>query len=191
MAKLTNFHLPGRVEPPLPGWFGLVDQTISSYLPEAIEARYVDRDELTLRIRPAYLLNLAQALRDDPYLRFEVCSSVSGVHYPHQFGAELHVVYHLLSITHIRRLRLEVAVPETNPHLPSVTRVWPMANYHERETYDMFGVIFDDHPALTRILMPDDWVGHPQRKDYPLSGVNVQFKGVQTAPIEERLGDAR
>ncbi|TFJ95429.1 methionine sulfoxide reductase [Platysternon megacephalum] len=96
--------------------------------------------------------------------------SVSGVHYPHHVGAELHVVYQLLSYTHNRRISLEVTCPDADPHVPSVVSVYPMADYHERETWDMFGVIFDGHPSLTRILMPDDWQGHPQRKDYPLGG---------------------
>jgi len=186
-----QYDMPGQVSPPLEGWYAVVDQAIGAKLPDAIEARFVDRDELTLRVRRESLPDLAQMLRDDPYLRFEVCGSVSGVHYPAQVGAELHVVYHLLSITHNRRLRLEVAVAETDPHVPSVTKVWPMANWHERETYDMFGVIFDGHPALARILMPDDWVGWPQRKDYPLGGVPVQFKGARTPPPDQRRSYAR
>lgn len=191
-ANLTRqFDMPGLVAPPLDDWFGVVDSVITAQLHEAIEARFVDRGELTLRVRPAYIGLLARLLRDDPYLRFEICSSVSGVHYPMQEGSELHAVYHLLSITHNRRLRLEVAVPNDNPHIPSVTGTWPMANYHERETYDMFGIIFDGHPSLTRIMMPDDWVGHPQRKDYPLGGVEVQFKGARVPPADQRRSYAR
>jgi len=186
-----QYDMPGVTAPPLAGWHGMVDQAIGAKLPGAVEARFVDRDELTLRIRRESLLALAGLLRDDPYLRFEVCSSVSGVHYPAQTGAELHAVYHLLSITHNRRVRLEVAVPEADPHVPSVTRVWPMADWHERETYDMFGIVFDGHPGLTRILMPDDWVGWPQRKDYPLGGIDVQFKGARTAPADQRRSYAR
>ena len=186
-----EFDMPGRTEPPMEGWFGLVDATIGDHLPDAVVARFVDRDELTLQVRATSLVALARLLRDDPYLRFEVCVSVSGAHYPMQTGAQLHAVYHLLSMTHNRRLRLEVAVPDANPHVPSVTGTWPMANYHERETYDMFGIVFDGHPALTRILMPDDWVGHPQRKDYPLGGVDIQFKGASVPPPETRRSYAR
>ena len=188
---VREFDMPGLVAPPLDDWFGLVDDIIAGHLPGAVVARFVDRGELTLQIARDDMPALAALLRDDPYLRFEVCASVSGVHYPLQVGAELHVVYHLLSITHNRRLRLEVAVPETDPHVPSVTRTWPMANYHERETYDMFGVIFDGHPGLTRILMPDDWVGYPQRKDYALGGIDVQFKGAKVAPPDKRRSYAR
>lgn len=116
--------------------------------------------------------------------------SVSGVHYPpDHVGHELHVVYSLQSYTHRHRIRLEVMVPpDDNPHVPSVVPTYPpAADWHERETWDMFGVIFDGHPALTRILMPDDWYGHPQRKDYPLGGIPpVEYKGATIAPPDER-----
>jgi NADH-quinone oxidoreductase subunit C len=124
-------------------------------------------------------------LRDDPALRFELCSSVSGVDY---LGTpdRLHSVYHLTSMTYRRRLRLEVSTSVEDPHVPSVTSVYPTADWHEREAYDMFGIVYDGHPALTRILMPDDWEGHPQRKDYPLGGVPVQYKGATIPPPDER-----
>jgi NADH-quinone oxidoreductase subunit C len=77
-------------------------------------------------------------------------------------------------------------VSDTDPHLPSVTSVYPGANWHERETYDFFGIVFDGHPGLTRIEMPDDWPGHPQRKDYPLGGVPVDYKGAKIPPPDER-----
>ena len=115
-----------------------------------------------------------------------MCASISGVHYPQQTGEELHVVYHLYSYTHNRRLRVEVTCPESDPHVPSVVATYPAADWHERETWDMFGVIFDGHPALTRILMPDDWPGHPQRKDYPLGGIPVEYKGGTVPPPDQR-----
>ena len=71
-------------------------------------------------------------------------------------------------MTHNRRVRLEVSVPDADPHIPCVVAIYPTSDWHEHETFDMFGIVFDGHPALTRILMPDDWPGHPQRKDYPL-----------------------
>jgi NADH-quinone oxidoreductase subunit C len=110
---------------------------------------------------------------------------VSGVDYPSQ-AERFHVVYHLLSMTFRRRIRLETQVPLDHPHVQTVTGVYPTADFHERETWDMFGVVFDGHPALTRILMPDDWDGHPQRKDYPLGGVPVEYKGAQIPPPDER-----
>jgi NADH-quinone oxidoreductase subunit C len=122
----------------------------------------------------------------DPALRFEIFSGVSGVHYPDEAGRELHAVYHLLSITHNRRTRLEVSASDADPHIPSVTATYPAANWHERETWDFFGIVFDGHPALTRIEMPDDWQGHPQRKDYPLGGIPVEYRGTKVPPPDER-----
>ena len=153
---------------------------------EAVESVVVDRGELTFHVRREHLLAACQVLRDDPDLRFELLSGVSGVHYPGEAGRELHALYHLLSITHNRRVRLEVACPDADPHLPSVVPVYPTADWHERETWDFFGIQFDGHPALTRIQMPDDWPGHPQRKDYPLGGIPVEYKGATIPPPDTR-----
>ena len=101
-------------------------------------------------------------------------------------GRELHVVYHLRSLTHNRFVTLETSCPDSDPHVPSATSVYPTNDWHEREAYDFFGVIFDGHPYLTRIQMPDDWPGHPQRKDYPLGGIPVEYKGAVTPPPDER-----
>ena len=105
---------------------------------------------------------------------------------PKDEGAELHSVVHLLSITHNRRVRLEVTCPDADPHVPSLVPVYPTSDWHERETYDFFGIIFDGHPSLTRIEMPDDWHGHPQRKDYPLGGIPVEYKGAEIPPPDQR-----
>ncbi len=153
---------------------------------EAVERVIVDRGELTLHVRREYLVGVARLLRDEPTLAFELSGGVSGVHYPGDEGRELHAVYHLLSITHNRRLRLEVSVPDADPHVPSTVDVYPACNWHERETWDFFGIIFDGHPALTRIEMPDDWKGHPQRKDYPLGGIPVEYRGATVPPPDER-----
>jgi NADH-quinone oxidoreductase subunit C len=155
---------------------------------DAIERVVVDRGEITFYVRRERLLEVAAKLRDDPALRFELCSGVSGVHYPEDTGRELHAVYHMLSITHNRRVRLEVSVPDADPHVPSLVGVYPTCNWHERETWDFFGIIFDGHPALTRIEMPDDWKGHPQRKDYPLGGIPVEYRGATVPPPDERRG---
>jgi NADH-quinone oxidoreductase subunit C len=153
---------------------------------QAVEKVVVDRGEITFFVRREHLLPTVQVLRDDPDLRFEMCSGVSGVHYPQDAGRELHAVYHLLSITHGRRVRLEVTAPDDDPHIPSVVAVYPTADWHERETWDFFGIQFDGHPALTRIQMPDDWPGHPQRKDYPLGGIPVEYKGATIPPPDTR-----
>ncbi len=151
-----------------------------------IERVVVDRGELTLHVKADRLFQVAQVLRDNPVLRFEMCLGVNGVHYPTDKDRELHCVYPFLSMTFNRRIRLEVSVPDINPHLPSLVELWGGNNWHERETFDMFGIIFDGHPGLTRILMPDDWIGHPQRKDYPLGGIPVEYKGATVPPPSER-----
>jgi len=179
--------LPGGTARPYGSWFdGATDRLQSLVDDGAIEMVVVDRGELTLHIRREHLVEVAQHLRDDEALRFEFCSGVSGVHYPNETGRELHAVYHLLSITHNRRIRLEVACPDADPHIPSVVSVYPANDWHERETWDFFGIIFDGHPALTRIQMPDDWPGHPQRKDYPLGGIDVEYKGATIPPPDTR-----
>ena len=82
--------------------------------------------------------------------------------------------------------RVEVSAPDSDPHSPSLVSIYPTLDWHERETYDMFGLVFDGHPALTRVLMPDDWPGHPQRKDYPLGGIPVEYKGGSIPPPDQR-----
>ena len=153
---------------------------------DAIEKIVIDRDELTMHVRASRLLEVAKILRDEPSLRFEMCLGVSGAHFPAETGRELHAIFPLLSLTHNRRIRLEVSIPDANPHMPSVVSIWAGNNWHERETFDMFGIIFDGHPGLTRILMPDDWAGHPQRKDYALGGIPVEYKGATVPPPNER-----
>ena len=132
------------------------------------------------------LLDVVRTLRNEQALRFELCLGASGVHFPEDTGRELHVVLPLLSITHNRRVRVETTCPDSDPHVPSVVSVYPTNDWHERETYDFFGIIFDGHPALTRIEMPDDWPGHPQRKDYPLGGIPVEYKGATIPPPDTR-----
>ena len=173
---------------PYGGYFDQVADDLERAYPlfsDAIEKVVVDRGELTLFIKAARLVDVAKILRDQ--LRFEMCVGVNGIHFPEEISRELHAVYSLLSITRNQRIRLEVCVSEKEPHIPSVVGVWAGANWHERETYDMFGIIFDNHPGLTRIMMPDDWPGHPQRKDYPLGGIEIEYKGATIpAPSERR-----
>ena len=173
---------------PYGGYFDQVADDLERAYPlfsDAIEKAVVDRGELTLFIKAARLVDVAKILRDQ--LRFEMCVGVNGIHFPEETSRELHAVYSLLSITRNQRIRLEVCVSEKDPHIPSVVDVWAGTNWHERETYDMFGIIFDNHPGLTRILMPDDWAGFPQRKDYPLGGIEIEYKGATVpAPSQRR-----
>jgi NADH-quinone oxidoreductase subunit C len=172
-----------------PGQFDEVADALERAFPdfgEAVERVVVDRGEITFFVRREHLPQVARTLRDQIDLRFELCTGVSGVHYLADTGAELHAVYHLLSMTHNRRVRLEVTCPDDDPHIPSLVSIYPTNDWHERETYDFFGIVFDGHPALTRIEMPDDWVGHPQRKDYPLGGIPVEYRGAEIPPPDQR-----
>jgi NADH-quinone oxidoreductase subunit C len=178
---------------PFGGWYDEVSDEIELSLDarglpahEAIEKVVIWRDEITYHVRRDHLVAFVTALRDEVGLRFEFCGGVNGVHYPQETGRELHAVYHFLSITHNKRIRVEVSAPDSDPHIPSIVAVYPTNDWHERETWDMFGIIFDGHPALTRILMPDDWPGHPQRKDYPLGGIPVEYKGGTIPPPDQR-----
>jgi NADH-quinone oxidoreductase subunit C len=157
-----------------------------SSLHDAVERVLVDRGQLTFYVAREHLTTVAAVLRDTPALAFEMCLGVSGVHYPADTGAELHAVYPLLSITHNRRVRLEVSAPDADPRIPSLAGVYPTCDWHEREAWDFFGIVFEGHPALTRIEMPDDWKGHPQRKDYPLGGIPVEYRGATIPSPEHR-----
>jgi NADH-quinone oxidoreductase subunit C len=186
-------QLPGATPRPYGGWFDEAADRLERLLAEgdinlgdAVEKVVVDRGELTFHVHRDALLTVMKAMRDDPALRFEMCMGVSGVHYPHETGRELHAVYPLVSVTHSRRVRIEVSCPDDDPHIPSIVSVYPGNDWHERETFDFFGIVFDGHPGLTRIQMPDDWPGHPQRKDYPLGGIPVEYKGAQIPPPDER-----
>jgi NADH-quinone oxidoreductase subunit C len=177
----------GSSERPFGSYFDEVVDDLERAYPsfsDAIEKVIVDRGELTLHVKSSRLSEVALILRDE--LKFEMCMGVSGAHYPAETGRELHALYPLLSLTRNQRIRLEVSVPDSNPHIPSLVEIWASNNWQERETFDMFGIIFDGHPALTRIMMPDDWPGHPQRKDYPLGGIPVEYKGATVPPPNER-----
>jgi NADH-quinone oxidoreductase subunit C len=184
-------YVPAPAERPYGGWFDAFVDELGAALAErgvegAVQQITIDRGEITFYVAPERLLDLCRTLRDDEALRFELCSSVSGVDYGADVARRLHVAYHLLSMTYRRRIRLEVTLDVDDAHVPSIVELYPTADWHERETWDMFGVVFDGHPALTRILMPDDWDGHPQRKDYPLGGIPVEYKGAQIPPPDQR-----
>jgi NADH-quinone oxidoreductase subunit C len=136
-------------------------------------------DVATIYVPPDRLVATCTALRDAEALRFEVLVEVTAADYWPR-DPRFEIVYHLLSITHRRRLRLKVRASAADL-VPTVQGIWPAAGWLEREVWDMFGVVFDGHPDLRRLLMPEDWEGHPQRKDYP---VQIR-KAVQTyEPLE-------
>jgi NADH-quinone oxidoreductase subunit C len=179
---------------------------------EAIERRVQERfpgvsadlqhGELTLHCAPGDLVEVLSFCRDDAELACELLADLSGVHWPagdhvierqtsttgwpeYRVSREhgvIEVLYVLRSISRNHRFRISVGTSDEQPRLPSATSVYETANFHEREVYDFFGVEFDGHPDLNRILMPDDWLGHPHRKDYPLGGVEIPYKNDKFIP---------
>ena len=134
-----------------------------------LEGAKFDRDEMTIYVERGSIRDACVQLRDDPACPFNFLTDVTCVDwYPQEPRFE--VVYHLLSIPNKERVRLKVRLQGDSPALESVTSIWPAANFFEREVYDLFGVRFDGHPYLRRILMPEDWDGNPLRKDYPVEG---------------------
>lgn len=127
------------------------------------------RGETTVVVPRQHLQRAADYLRSEPSLGFSFLSDITVLD---RFPLEprFEVNYHLLSVERKQRLRLKVRLPGTDAVLPTVTGIWPTANWHERENFDMFGIRFEGHPNLTRILMPDEWEGYPLRKDYPVEG---------------------
>ena len=137
--------------------------------PEAVEDSRTFRGEVTLYIRPAHLIRACEFLRDDPGLKFSFLVDVTALDlYPNEPRFE--VVYHLLAMETAQRLRLKVRVSGETPRVHSVVSVWPGANAFEREVFDLFGIEFEGHPFLRRLLLPEDWKGYPLRKDYPTEG---------------------
>jgi len=116
------------------------------------------------------LIELLTFLRDTPRFHFNFLSDLSGLDLGEFATPRFAVNYHLYSLVHNHRLRVKVFLEEEDPHVPTASGIWPTANWHEREVYDFFGVIFDGHPDLRRILMPADYEGHPLRKDFPIKG---------------------
>ena len=154
--------------------------------PEHVSAPEETLGEVSVRVRRDHVADVCTYLRDEE--GFELLADVSGVDF---LGVappaeRFLVAYHLSSVSKNVRLRLRVFVAEGDEVVPSVTGVYPTANWQEREIYDFFGIHFEGHPDLRRILMPDDWEGHPHRKDYPLGGTKVEFKGALVPPPDIR-----
>lgn len=145
----------------------------------------VARDEATLHVDRSELIETLAGFRDDPGLELDTLSSVTATDWP---GREprFWVAYELSSPRHRHRLRVKVGLSDADPSLPSVVELFPTANWHEREVFDFFGIRFDGHPDLRRILMPDDWEGWPLRKTEELGGVNTRYRGAFIPPVDRR-----
>ena len=126
--------------------------------------------ETTLVVPREHLVAACSLLKTSPEMRFDFLSDICGADRGPEEEPRFEVNYHLFSTSEFHRVRLKVLLDEGDVHVPSVTSVWRTANWHERETFDLFGVVFDGHPDLRRILLPDDWQGHALRKDFPLRG---------------------
>jgi NADH-quinone oxidoreductase subunit C len=161
-------HIPDPLDPVA---------AVQKALPQALLDTKKFRDETTLIVAADQIVNVAAYLRDTPGLVYNFLSDISAVDYypentrPERFG----VSYHLYSMLYNRRLRVKVFLPEEAPEVPSVTPIWPGANWPEREIFDMMGINFSGHPDMRRLLMPEDWYGYPHRRDYPLGYEQVQF----------------
>jgi NADH-quinone oxidoreductase subunit C len=129
--------------------------------------------QVVVRLDPSGWRPFANAAKD---AGFEVCVDVTAVDWMRQRPERFEVIANLLSMEHKLRIRMITALGRVDPKIDSLVEVWPGANFAEREVYDMFGIVFEGHPDLTRILMPDDWEGHPLRKDFGVGGVPVRFK---------------
>jgi NADH-quinone oxidoreductase subunit C len=147
--------------------------------------------DFTLYVPAEGIVDVCRALRDERELDFALLSWIGGVDYLPR-DPRFEVVYSLLSLSHNLRIHLKVRVSDENPRVPSVISVWPTADWHERETYDFYGIEFTGHPRLTRILLPEDWVGWPLRKDSPLGYEEVAFthntpERIKPKPALQRL----
>ena len=143
------------------------------------------RDEVTLFLEAERLTETLAELRNDPELALGFLCGVTATHHPGRVPS-FWVVYDLRSVEHAHRLRVKVGLAGEEPHVPSVVPSFPTADWHERETFDLFGIVFDGHPDLERILLPGDWEGHPLRKDEELGGVGTRYHGAFIPPVDER-----
>ncbi|WP_165492066.1 NADH-quinone oxidoreductase subunit C [Egibacter rhizosphaerae] len=165
----------------------------------------VFRGELTFLVEPERLPDLVRFCKEDADVRCELLSDLSGVHWPggsrveraaettgwpnyetEESEGRIEVDYIMRSITHNHVFRIRTHVSDEEPRMGTVTDLYSAALFMEREVYDMFGVVFEGHPELVRILMPEEWEGHPHRKDYPLGGVEIQYKGGSISPPDQR-----
>ncbi|TFB10570.1 NADH-quinone oxidoreductase subunit C [Candidatus Marinimicrobia bacterium MT.SAG.2] len=155
-----------------------VFKLIESKYPDALKSIDLEGIEQSVTIDVNSIADVCNYLKTESELQFTSLMCLSGVDYEDK----MEVVYHLHSLLHDHRVTLKVELSRDNPKLPSVSGVWKAANWHEREAYDMYGIVFDDHPDLRRILLPDDWEGFPLRKDYVVA---EKYRGWTIRKIKE------
>ncbi len=148
----------------------LIVDKLKEKFSDSIESTKVFRGEITVVVKKESIVDVCSFLRDNKSSKFNYLSDLCGVD-KLAINGTFEVVYHLYSITFNNRLRLKSVIADSeNPSIDTMCPVWPTANWHEREVYDMFGIVFDGHPNLKRILTPEGFVGYPLRKDYPING---------------------
>lgn len=136
--------------------------------------------QVSVTVKKDRIPDIMKYLNEEPELAFDYLRDLCGVDYHGRKEPRFEVVYHLYSMKHRHLIRLKAQVSEEDPKIHSVMSLWTGANWNERECYDMYGIVFEGHPDLRRILMPEDWEGHPLRKDYPLkSDIKPEWKGFQ------------
>ena len=145
----------------------------------------VSREEVTVVVGREALLDALTAFRDDTELSLDALSSLTAVDFPER-TSRFWMAYELYSTAYHHRLRVKVGLPGDDAHVASVTPMFPTANWHEREVWDFFGIVFDGHPDLVRILLPDDWEGFPLRKTEELGGVDTRYHGAFIPPVDRR-----
>ncbi|TFB13310.1 NADH-quinone oxidoreductase subunit C [Candidatus Marinimicrobia bacterium MT.SAG.4] len=155
-----------------------VFKLIESKYPDALKSTDLDGIEQSVTIEANSIADVCNYLKTESELQFTSLMCLSGVDYEDK----MEVVYHLHSLLYDHKVTLKVELSRDNPKLPSVSGVWKAANWHEREAYDMYGIVFDDHPDLRRILLPDDWEGFPLRKDYVVA---EKYRGWTIRKIKE------
>ena len=148
----------------------LLREKLQSGFKDSIDSVNEFRGELTVVVRKHDIVRISKFLRDDPSFQFDSLRDVCGADY-YRPDNRYEVVYNLFSLKNKSRLRLKVTVDESDMHVPSVVDLWSAANWAEREAYDMYGIIFDGHPDLRRMYMPEEFEHHPLRKDFPLMGI--------------------
>ncbi|MEW6068064.1 MAG: NADH-quinone oxidoreductase subunit C [Nitrospirota bacterium] len=154
-----------------------IAEKIKEKFPEDVVEITNFRDQGSVIVKKDRIVNICRYLHDEADLRFDLLKDLCGVDYKGKKEPRFEVVYTLYSIRHRHMIRLRAQVHENDPKINSVTPVWIGADWHERECFDMFGIIFSGHPDLRRILLPEDWEGYPLRKDYPLAGPEKEWQG--------------
>ncbi len=147
-------------------WVSPLREAIEKRFPSALSDPLIFRDQPSITLSKESVLEVCRFLRDDPEIAYTYPADVTAADYPNR-DKRFEVVYHIYSFVRNHRLRIKVLAAD-GESVPSLTCIWAGANWMEREVFDMFGIVFDNHPGLKRILLPEDWVGHPLRKDYDI-----------------------